>query len=38
MLIAENLGQKDRLEKLNNLAINQMKSLLDNKNIKKLTK
>ena len=37
MLIAENLGQKDRLEKLNNLAINQMKSLVDNKNIKKLT-
>ena len=37
MLIAQNLEQKDRLEKLNNLAIAQMKSLVRNKSIKKLT-
>jgi hypothetical protein len=38
MLIAQNLEQKDRLEKLNNLAIAQMKSLVGNKQIKKLIK
>ena len=37
MLVAQNLEQKERLEKLNNLAIAQMKSLVGNKNIKKLT-
>jgi len=36
MLISQNLEQKERLEKLNNLAIAQMKSLVGNKNIKKL--
>lgn len=36
MLINQGLDQKDRLQKLNDLAIKQMKSLISNKNIKKL--
>ena len=36
MLIQQNFGQKERLQKLNELAISQMKSLLSNQNIKKL--
>lgn len=36
MLINQGLDQKDRLQKLNDLAIKQMKSLINNKNIKKL--
>jgi hypothetical protein len=38
MLVAQELEQKDRLEKLNSLAIAQMKSLLGNKKIKQLIK
>jgi len=38
MLIAQHLDQKERLGKLNNLAITQMKSLVGNKQIKKLIK
>jgi hypothetical protein len=37
MLISQNLEPKERLEKLNNLAIAQMKSLVGNKSINKLT-
>ena len=36
MLIQQNFGQKGRLQKLNKLAISQMKSLLSNQNIRKL--
>ncbi len=36
VLIHNGLSQKDRLIQLNNIAITQMKSLLDNKQIKKL--
>jgi hypothetical protein len=36
MLISQKLDQKQRLQKLNELAINQMKSLVNNKHIKKL--
>jgi len=34
--ISEEISQKERIEKLNKVAINQMKILLDDKNIKKL--
>ena len=36
MLIHQNLAQAERLEKLNEIAITQMKSLLNNKSIEKL--
>lgn len=36
MLIDQKLKQSDRLQKLNELAIKQMKSIISNKNIKKL--
>ncbi|MFH1904733.1 MAG: KilA-N domain-containing protein [bacterium] len=36
MLIQQNFEQKERLQKINELAISQMKSLLSNQNIKKL--
>jgi hypothetical protein len=36
MLIHQNLAQAERLEKLNKIAITQMKSLLNNKSIEKL--
>ena len=37
MLIHQNLTQAERLEKLNAIAITQMKSLLNNKSVEKLT-
>jgi hypothetical protein len=36
MLIHQNLEQAERLEKLNAIAITQMKSLLNNKSMEKL--
>jgi hypothetical protein len=36
VLIHQNLPQAERLKQLNSIAITQMKSLLSNKNIKKL--
>ena len=36
MFIQQNFGQKERLQELNKLAISQIKSLLSNRNIKKL--
>jgi hypothetical protein len=36
MLIHQNLAQAERLEKLNKIAITQMKSLLNNKSMEKL--
>jgi len=36
LLIEQNLAQNERLEKLNNLAITQIKSLINNKSINKL--
>lgn len=38
VFIEQNLTQKERLQKLNTIAISQIKSLLENKNIKKLSK
>ena len=37
VLIRQNLSQSDRLRQLNQIAITQMKSLTDNKRVKKLT-
>ena len=36
VLIHQNLGQPERLQQLNSIAITQMKSLLGNSNLKKL--
>jgi hypothetical protein len=36
MLIAQTMPQNERLVQLNNIAITQMKSLLDNQRIEKL--
>ena len=36
LFINENLGQKERLEKLNAIAIGQMKLLIDDHGIKKI--
>jgi len=35
--IRQNLSQAERLEKLNQIAVIQMKSLMENKNVKKLS-
>jgi hypothetical protein len=36
MLISQNLSQEERLTKLNEIAISQIKSLLGNEHLKKL--